>query len=417
MARLGARILVFNGGSTSWKSALFEAPAAAARAKPSAAGRPLAKAALAWHGSGSAARLEASAARGASITREVAVDPADAVPLLVRAYRELGCDEARIEAVGHRLVHGGPRFRESVRIDDAVIAALRELEPLDPNHNPVELAGIAAARAALPDVPQIAAFDTAFHRMLGPAAATYAGPYEWLAEDIRRYGFHGINVAYCAERASRLLERRKKPRIVVAHLGGGCSVTAVRDGASVDTTMGFTPLDGVPMGTRSGGIDPGIATYLLRRMKKETTAADAARELDETLNRRSGLFGLSGMSSDVRELEAAATGGNERARLALDVFEHRLAAAIASFLPALGRLDALVFTGGIGEHAAALRGRVCARLAICGVVLDAERNRSRSGDADVAAESSDVRVLVVTAGEEWFIARDCVRVLAGTTPV
>ena len=376
----------------------------------------MARAALTWRSKGSAAHLEGGVASGASIARDVDVDPSDAVPLLIRTYRELGCDESLIGAIGHRLVHGGPHFAGSVRIDDAVVAALQKLEPFAPSHNPIELAGIAEARSALPDVPQVAAFDTAFHRTLAPAAATYAGPYNWLGMDIRRYGFHGISVAYCAERAKRLLERRNKPRIVVAHLGGGCSVTAVRDGESVDTTMGFTPLDGVPMGTRSGGIDPGITTYLLRRMPEQTTAAQGARELDETLNGRSGLFGLSGLSSDVRELEAAAGNGHERARLALDVFEHRLAAAIAAFLPALGRLDALVFTGGIGEHAAALRARVCARLAICGVVLDATLNAARSSDADVAAASSDVRVLVVTAGEEWYIARDCVRVLEGTNP-
>ena len=412
----GARILVFNGGSSSWKSALFEAPAANARAEQSESGAPLATAALTWRVAGAAAHCEASSLGGARITRDVDVDPSRAVPLLFEAYRELGCDEAQIEAVGHRLVHGGPRFHASVGLDDGVMSALRELEAFAPSHIPLELAGIEAARVALPAVPQIAAFDTAFHRTIGPAAATYAGPYAWLARNVRRYGFHGINVAYCVERASRLLERPEKPALIVAHLGGGCSVTAVRDGASVDTTMGFTPLDGVPMGTRSGGVDPGIVTYLLRSMPAATSAMDAARELDETLNRRSGLLGLSGRSGDVRELEAAANDGNERARLALDVFEHRLAASIASFLPVLGRVDALVFTGGIGEHAAALRARICARLAICGVVLDRERNAARSADTDVAAASSDVRVLVVTAGEEWYVARDCVRVLSGTSP-
>lgn len=413
--RAGARVLVFNGGSSSWKSALFEAPAATARAKQSAAGRPVARVALNWTGRDATAHLEGSVTGGAAISRDMPVEPAGAVPILIDAYRELGCDETQIAAVGHRLVHGGAHFRESVEITDAVIEALRALEPFAPSHNPLEVAGIAAARSALPNVPQIATFDTTFHRTLGPAAATYAGPYDWLAMDIRRYGFHGINVAYCVERAKRLLERRNKLRIVVVHLGGGCSVTAVRDGESVDTTMGFTPLDGVPMGTRSGGIDPGIATYLLRRLPDGTSATDGARELDETLNRHSGLLGLSGISSDVRDLESAASAGNERAQLALDVFEHRLAAAIASFLPALGRLDGLVFTGGIGEHAAALRARICARLAICGIVLDPARNAARNDDADVAAASSDVRVLVVTAGEEWYIARDCVRVLAGTT--
>lgn len=196
-----------------------------------------------------------------------------------------------------------------------------------------------------------------------PAAYAYAGPYAGLERDIRRFDFHGINVAYRAERASRLLRREAGAlRLAVAHLGGGCSLSAVRDGASIDTSMGFTPLDGVPMGTRSGSIDPDIAIYLLRQAKANETAAEAANEFDDTLDKRSGLAGLSGLSGDVRELQAAREAGNERAALALEVFEYRLAAAIASFLPALGRVDALGFSGGIGEHAAATRARVCERL-------------------------------------------------------
>jgi acetate kinase len=408
------QVIVFNGGSSSWKSALFDAPAVDARAEEVVAARPVAKAALAWPAEGSAAQLEASAG-GVAIKRDAVVDRAHAVRVLVDAYREVGCDLSRAIAAGHRIVHGGPHFTQSVRIDDGVLEVLASLEPFAPNHNKIELDGIAAARAALPDIPQVAVFDTAFHRTMPPEAYTYGGPYEWLGQDIRRYGFHGINVAYCVERASALLHcETANVRLAVAHLGGGCSVTAVRDGASIDTTMGFTPLDGLLMGTRSGGIDPGIAIYLLRRMPAKTLAGDGATELDDTLNRRSGLLGLSGLSGDVRELLAAEATHDARATLALDVFVHRLAASIAATLPALGRLDAVVFSGGIGEHAAQIRERVCARLAVCGLALDQGRNAERSGDSDIADARATVRVLVVAAGEEWFIARECARVLVGT---
>ncbi len=408
-------VLTFNGGSSSWKSALFELPLPGAAADGAAAAHPRSQAALTWQRTNGRARLEAATPDGATIARDVDVERADAVRVLLDAYGELGCDLARtVVAVGHRIVHGGPRFHASVRIDDTVVAQLKELEAFAPSHNPVELAGIAAARAALPNVAQIAAFDTAFHRTLPPVAYAYGGPHEWLSRDIRRYGFHGLSVAYCTERGARLLGRDPKTlRLAVAHLGGGCSVSAVRAGASIDTTMGFTPLDGILMGTRSGAVDPGIAIYLMRRTAAGTTAWAAADDLERTLNNQSGLLGLSGVSSDVRDIVSAQEQGSERAALALDVFAYRLAASIASFLPALGGLDALIFTGGIGEHASAVRARVCARLAACGIVLDAERNENRVTDADIASAASAVRVLVLTAGEEWFIGRDCARVLMG----
>ena len=302
---------------------------------------------------------------------------------MLDALGKRGIDPQSIIAVGHRIVHGGARFEETVRIDDTVESGLREIEPLAPNHVPRELAAIDAVRAHLGDVTQIAVFDTTFHRTLPPEVYTYPGPFEWLARGIRRYGFHGINVAYCVERAAHQLERpATELRLVVCHLGGGCSVTAVRAGASIDTSMGFTPLDGMMMVTRAGSLDPGILLYLMR-----TDHADAGR-LDDLLNHECGFVGLAG-TSDVAAVVRSAAAGDARTRLALGVFTQHLAATIAGMLPALGSLDALVFTAGIGEHAESIRADVCARLAFVNIP----------------------RVLVIPANEEWYIARECARVL------
>jgi acetate kinase len=242
-------------------------------------------------------------------------------------------------------------------------------------------------------------FDTQFHRTLPPSAYTYPGPYAWLEKKIRRYGFHGTSVAYATERAAELLGcDPRETHLIVAHLGGGCSVTAVAGGTSVDTSMGFTPLDGTMMSTRSGSIDPAIAIYLMREAAKRPEApslAEFADVLDRTLNHESGLFGISGLSGDMREVIAASDGGNARARLAIDLFVHRLAATIGSMLPSLPSLDAIVFTGGIGEHDAGLRDKVLARLA-----------------PFVTYPDRPVRTFVITAREEWFIAREGARLSA-----
>jgi acetate kinase len=301
---------------------------------------------------------------------------------------------------------------ETVRIDANVENGLRSLEPLAPSHNARELAGIDAARRRFPDAVQIAAFDTSFHRTLAPEAYVYPGPYAWFERGIRRFGFHGLSVGYCIERAAQLLGRETPDvNAIVAHLGGGCSATAVRAGASVDTSMGFTPLDGTMMGTRSGAVDPGILTYLLRDLaaRGEGTRA-AADALQEALEREAGLFGISGISADVRELEAAFAGGNTRAGLALDLFAHRAAATIAGMATSLERLDALVFTGGIGEHAALLRARICARLATLGIALDSAANGSLNGEGRI--DASGPAILVVQTREEWYVARECARALA-----
>jgi acetate kinase len=298
-----------------------------------------------------------------------------------------------VDAVGHRVVHGGGRFNRPTLLDDQIMNALDEVSHLAPLHNAPALDAIRSARAVLPDVPHVAVFDTAFHATLPPEAYTYALPRRWRDEwGIRRYGFHGLSVEWAAGQVS-------VPRLVVCHLGGGCSVTAVRDGESVDTTMGLTPLEGVPMATRSGSVDPGALLYLLDSQRL------ARHELSQGLEHESGLLGLSELSGHVDELERAEAQGNERARLALDVFVLRVAQAVAAMAASLGGLDALVFTGGVGEGSAQMRQRICRRLAFLGVVLDWDANAAASADGDIAGPESDLRVVVVRSREDVVIAR------------
>jgi acetate kinase len=315
----------------------------------------------------------------------------------VASFEEL---PASVAAVGHRVVHGGSCFRDPTLIDEEVERAIADLTRLAPLHNAPALLAIRTARRALPDVPHVAVFDTAFHATLPDEAAIYPVPRRWTEEwGVRRYGFHGLSVAWCAEQAPEVLERPSDGlRLVVCHLGGGCSITAVQDGRSVDTTMGFSPLEGVAMATRAGSIDPGALLYLLRERGL------TVEELDHALNEESGLKGLSGISGSVRELEAAAP-SDPRARLALDVYAHRITAALASMAASLGGLDALVFTAGVGEGSARVRRDVCARLRFLGLELDPAANQAAEPDCDVAASGSLVRVLVLRTREDLVVAR------------
>lgn len=293
------------------------------------------------------------------------------------------------DAIGHRVVHGGARFREPVRVDDEVLAALRELVDLAPLHQPAALAGIEAVGAALPGVPAVACFDTAFHATLPAAAATYALPREWRERfGLRRFGFHGLSHAYAARRASG-------GRVVSCHLGAGASLAAVRDGVCVDTTMGFTPMEGLVMATRAGSVDPGVLLHLLRH----GLDADA---LERGLDREGGLRGLAG-DADMRAVLAR---DDEEARLAVEVYVHRLRAGIAAMAAALDGLDTLVFTGGVGEHAAEIRARAVAGLGFLGLALDTEANARASGDAEIGAAGAGARALVVTAREDLEVARE-----------
>jgi acetate kinase len=296
---------------------------------------------------------------------------------------------ADIGAAAHRVVHGGGRFLDPVVVDDGIERELARLVELAPLHMQPALAELREARRLLPDLPHIAVFDSSFHATIPAVAATYALPLRaretW---GIRRYGFHGLSVQWASERV-------RAERLVVCHLGGGCSVTAVRAGRSVDTTMGFTPLDGVPMATRPGSVDPGALLYLLRHRL-------ALDELDRMLEHESGLLGISGASARVEELERSA---DPAARLALEVFAYRVSAAVAAMAAALGGLDTLVFTAGVGEHSARVRSDICGRLRFLGVELDSVRNRVARPDAEIAAPGSSVRVVVIQAREDVVAAR------------
>jgi len=313
-----------------------------------------------------------------------------------------GLDVSSVAVVGHRVVHGGAEFRQAVRIDGAVKAGIERLAALAPLHNPAALEAIEAVDQALPGVPQTASFDTAFHATMPPSSYLYAVPYEWYERwGARRYGFHGLSHAYCSARAAELLGRPLADlKVVTCHLGSGCSLAAVRGGLSVATTMGFTPLDGIAMATRSGAVDPGLLLYALTQ--QGMTPAD----LDDALNHRSGLLGVSGSSADMREILAARERGDERATLAFDLFCARVRDGIAAMAAAMGGLDAVAWAGGIGEHAAAVRGAVCASLDWLGMKLDAQANEHAAPDADVAAATSPVRILVIHTREELVVARE-----------
>ena len=312
-----------------------------------------------------------------------------------------------IEAVGHRIVHGGTLFAEPTRIDPGVVARLRALTDLAPLHQPKSLAALEAVSAVLPDVPAVACFDTAFHAGMPAAASTYAIPPEWRKRwDLRKYGFHGLSHAYVSRRAGELLGRPLEGlRLVTCHLGAGASLAAVRDGRSVDTTMGFTPLDGLVMATRSGSIDPGLVLWL------EEHVGTPPAELAATLEHRSGLLGLAG-TTDMRAILAAETAGDQDAVLALSVYVHRLRGLIAAMAAAAGGLDALVFTGGVGENSPEIRERAAAGLGFLGVAIDLERNRAGGGDREIGLAGASVRSLVVVAREDIEIAHQVRAVLA-----
>ena len=316
----------------------------------------------------------------------------------------------RLIGAGHRVVHGG-RFTSSVRVDDSVIAEVRSFSHLAPLHNPANLAGIEAVRAILPDLPQVAVFDTSFHQTMPPRAFRYAVPQEWFARyGVRRYGFHGISHRFVSRQAASMLGRPPTElRLVTAHLGNGCSATAVRDGVSVDTTMGLTPLEGLVMGTRSGDVDPGLPGYLA-----EQTGMDIG-EITRSLQEDSGLQGLSGVGNDMRTVTAAAAEGNPRAQLAVEVFVYRLAKAAAGLVVGLERLDALVFTGGIGENSAVIRSLVLGKLGFLGLAEEPAANADHGRNTGGRISSpGPVLALVVPTDEELLIARDTARIITGT---
>ena len=319
---------------------------------------------------------------------------------------------AAVNAIAHRVVHGGATLVESMRVTDDVIRQIQLATEYAPAHNAEALELISEARNLFGDsVLQVVVFDTAFHRTLPPAAYAYAGPYEWIAQGIRKFGFHGISHQYASQRAKRLLTQATANfRLVSCHLGSGCSLTAVRNGISVDTTMGFTPVDGLPMATRSGSVDPGILIHLLRH------GGHTAGSLDDLLNHQSGLAGLSGTNGDIREVLKAADAKVERGRLALNVFILRVRQGIAAMAASMGGIDALSFTGGIGENSPRIRELICDDLAFLRLSVDSARNESvGANDVEISSQRSAVRVLVIHAEENWIMAQECARVVAAET--
>ncbi|HEX8684668.1 MAG TPA: acetate kinase [Ardenticatenaceae bacterium] len=314
-------------------------------------------------------------------------------------------DLAQIEGIGHRVVHGGEAFAESTLVTPEVFAAIEATIPLAPLHNPANLQGIATCGALLPGTPQVAVFDTAFHQTLPEHAYLYAIPYElYQQHGIRRYGFHGTSHRYVSERATGLLPGARN--LITLHLGNGASITAIRDGKSVDTSMGLTPLEGLVMGTRSGDVDPSLIPFISQRENL------SCQETETLLNKKSGLLGLSGGVSDMQALLARAAEGDERSQRALDVFCYRARKYIGSYMAALGQVDAIIFTGGIGENAAPVREQICAGLEPLGIEMDPEANRRGKEKTFVSTPDSRVKVLVIPTNEEWMIAQDTYEIIS-----
>ncbi|PZD71210.1 Acetate kinase [Acaryochloris thomasi RCC1774] len=409
------KILVLNAGSSSHKCCLYTIKGAI----PESPATPLWEAQLDWHAPNHAALVVKTAAGEQREEDLSSVTRADALSHLLETLWQ-GETQAiqnlqEIDVVGHRVVHGGQAYQASVRVTDEVKDAIATLSPLAPTHNPAHLEGIEIIERLLGQVPQVAVFDTAFHSQMPAAAAIYPGPYDWIEQGIRRYGFHGISHQYCTQRAFQILGRTVE-RLIVCHLGNGASLTAVKNGQSINTTMGYTPLDGLMMGTRSGAVDPGILIHLMRQ-------GHTADQLDRLLNKESGLKGISGISHDLRKIEdaivsdqpaskrgaslTAIANGSERAKLARDIYLHRLKSCLGEMLVSLGGLDALVFTAGIGEHSASIRAETCEALAFLGLQIDLAQNDSSPVDQDIARANSTARVLVIKTQEDWAIAQAC----------
>ena len=333
----------------------------------------------------------------------------DAIEQLISVLtdNELGVIKSldEIKAVGHRVVHGGEKFFKSVIIDDEVMRTIEECVELAPLHNPPNITGIKACQQIMKDVPQVAVFDTAFHQTMPKRAYIYALPFEYYEKyRLRKYGFHGTSHKYVAERAAIMLNKPyDQLKLVTCHLGNGSSITAVDCGKSIETTMGFTPLDGLAMGTRCGTIDPAAVTFL---MNKENLSTEG---MDNIMNKKSGVFGISGVSSDFRDLDDAVVAGNERAELALQIFTYQVKKYIGAYACAMGGLDAVVFTAGIGENNPDIRQRACANLGFLGISIDLEKNKKRGIEIDISTEDAKVRTLVIPTNEELAIAKETIR--------
>jgi len=384
-------VLIINTGSSSIKMALIDMPSERLLAEGVADRLGESEASLSWKISGELHRFTLASGQHLEAMQQM---------LETLFFR---IDKDSITAVGHRVVHGGERFIAPTMLNAEVIAEVEKISHLAPLHNPANLLGIRAAMSHLPNIAHIAVFDTAFHHAMPQYASLYAVPYDWYSQyGVRRYGFHGTSHHYVGLEAAKTLGRKFTDcRLLTAHLGNGCSATAISGGVSVDTTMGMTPLEGLVMGTRSGDVDPGLHAFMAGQSGK------SLQEITDTLNKESGLLGLSGRSNDMRVLLEAAEAGDERAALAIDIFCYRLAKSLASLAVSLNHVDAIVFTGGIGEHASAIRAKTVQQLAILGATLDKQRNKQHGKDSRgfISKEGSALPVLVIAANEEMMIAR------------
>ena len=395
------KILVLNAGSSSQKSALYDLNGEVPQNPP----QPIWEGAIDWSDQSGTVEIKIKTQHTSKTESLPMTSRAEVMKHLISTLWQgetqviSGIEE--IDGVGHRVVQGGRNYQKSVVITPDVKAAIAQFSAFAPLHNPANLEGIEVMEQ-LGTLPQVAVFDTAFHAQMPPTSKVYPLPYDWYEQGIQRYGFHGTSYQYVTQRSLQILDI-PNPRLIICHLGNGCSLAAVRDGRSVATTMGFTPLDGVMMGTRCGSIDPGILIYLLRQ-------GHSVDDLDRALNHDSGLLGVSGVSSDMRQI-LSAKAENPRAQLAFDLFVERLRSSIASLLPTLGGLDALVFTAGIGEHSAMVRSAVCEGFEFLGWQLDEGLNDTSPVDQDIATAASAVRILVIHTEEDWAIAQDCWRLV------
>jgi acetate kinase len=402
-------ILVLNAGSSTIKSHVFVID----RTPTDSAPKPLWQAQADWGKEQDKTEVTVKA-NGQTITEMLPTTAQD--ELLKHMLKTLSSGKTKvlsqpsdITVVGHRVVHGGPNYSTSMLVTPEVKTEIQRVASFAPLHNPINLAGIEATEKVLPHIPQVVVFDTAFHSTMPDEARIYPGPYNWYEQGIRRYGFHGTSHQYCARRSAAILGRtdyQEQPfRLINCHLGNGCSLAAIRNGQSIDTTMGFTPLEGLMMGSRSGTIDPSIPTYLQREQ------GYSVHQLEQILNKESGLKGISGISTDVRTIQRAAQEGHERARLALVIFAYRLRYFIGAMIAVLNGVDAITFTGGIGENDARLRAQTCEGLSFLQLKLDHVKNAASPADQDIATPDSAVRVLIVHTEEDWEIARECWQVL------
>lgn len=395
------KILVLNCGSSSIKYQLFEMETKTVLAKGGIEKIGLPGAFIKFNAAdGSKKVIEQDIPEhtvGVELIFKVLTDPVDG------ALKSL--DE--LDAVGHRMVHGGEKFAKSVILDEEVLKAFEACNDLAPLHNPANLKGVAAVTALLPEIPQVGVFDTAFHQTMPAKAYMYALPYEdYEKYGIRRYGFHGTSHRYVSQRACEFLGvDPAKTKMITCHIGNGASITAILDGKSVDTSMGLTPTEGLMMGTRVGDVDPGALVYLMER-----TGIDA-QGLQKVINKESGVLGLSGISNDMRDIEAGIEAGNERAKLAMDMYEYRILKYIGAYTAVLDGVDVIVFTGGVGENQCGTRAKICRHLNYLGVTLDEEKNRVRGEEIVISGADSKVKVVVIPTDEEMMIARDTAEIV------